>query len=180
MSDYASVPEPGAVRLERILPGPMERVWAYITDPELRGTWFAGGPLELRVGGAVDLHYDHTLVSDEPIPEPFLSTAVGQRQAGRVTRCEPPRLLAITWGEGRAMGEVTFELSPSGGDTRLVLTHRRLPGEAETIDAAGGWHAHLDVLQDRLDGGPVRPFWAAHQLLEEEYRRLVPELLRVR
>lgn len=173
MSEYAAVPEPGAVRLDRILPGPIERVWAYLTDPGLRSTWFAGGAMELRVGGAVDLHYDHTLISDEPIPERFRATVVGQRQTGRITRCEPPRLLSFIWGTGPTASEVSFELFPSGSDTRLVLTHRRLPGEEEMVGAAGGWHAHVDVLHDRLHGGPVRPFWAAHGRLEQEYQRLL-------
>ena len=33
--------EPGTVKLERLLPGPVERVWAYITESDKRA------PLEL-------------------------------------------------------------------------------------------------------------------------------------
>jgi len=171
MSDYAAIPGPGAVRLERILPGPVERVWAHLTDPLLRSTWLAGGPMELQIGGAVDLRYDHSQITDEPTPERFLEWIVGHRQRGVVTRCEPPRLLAFSWIEETATSEVSFELFPSGSDTRLVLTHRRLPGGAAMAEAAGGWHAHLDLLHDRLRGGRVRPFWAAHDRLEREYSR---------
>jgi hypothetical protein len=39
---------PAEVRLVRILPGPIERVWDYLTDSEKRGRWFAGGPMEPR------------------------------------------------------------------------------------------------------------------------------------
>lgn len=176
MSEYASVPEPRAVRIDRVLPGPMERVWAHLTDPALRGTWFAGGPMDLHVGGAVDLRYDHALISGEPIPERFGARVVGGRHVGRITRCEPPRLPSFIWGEGPGASEVSFELSASGPDTRLVLTHRRLSSEADMIDAAGGWHAHLDVLQC-LHGGAVRPFWAAHERLEREYQCLLPALV---
>ena len=35
--------EPGTVRLERLLPGPIERVWAYLTESAKRATWFAAG-----------------------------------------------------------------------------------------------------------------------------------------
>src|SRR5205814_4406784 len=44
-------PEQATVRLERMLPGPIERVWAYLTDSEKRKTWFASGIFDLRVGG---------------------------------------------------------------------------------------------------------------------------------
>ena len=41
---------PAEVRLVRTLPGPIERVWEYLTDPEKRSRWFAGGPMELSAG----------------------------------------------------------------------------------------------------------------------------------
>ena len=34
---------PAEVRLVRILPGPIERVWEYLTDSEKRARWFGGG-----------------------------------------------------------------------------------------------------------------------------------------
>ena len=36
MSRPVTVVEPGTVKLERLLPGPVERVWAYITEPGKR------------------------------------------------------------------------------------------------------------------------------------------------
>jgi len=41
---------PAEIRLVRTLPGPIERVWEYLTDSEKRSRWFAGGPMEQRVG----------------------------------------------------------------------------------------------------------------------------------
>ena len=38
MSEYGIVTEAGAVRFERLLPGPIERVWAYLTDPDKRAS----------------------------------------------------------------------------------------------------------------------------------------------
>ncbi|CAN5643862.1 hypothetical protein BH23DEI1_BH23DEI1_22470 [soil metagenome] len=49
----ASAVGTGAVRLERRLPGPIHRVWDHLTDPELRATRLAGGPMEGRVGGRI-------------------------------------------------------------------------------------------------------------------------------
>ena len=59
MSEYATVTGPNTVRLERLLPGPIERVWAYLTEPEKRAKWFAGGPMEVRVGGRVEFKFRH-------------------------------------------------------------------------------------------------------------------------
>lgn len=33
---YATLPAPATVRIERVLPGPVERVWAYLTESEKR------------------------------------------------------------------------------------------------------------------------------------------------
>jgi hypothetical protein len=53
MNEYGVVTEARTVRLERVLPGPIERVWAYLTDSKKRGRWFASGPMDLRLGGEV-------------------------------------------------------------------------------------------------------------------------------
>ena len=44
MSEYGVVLESGAVRFERLLPGPIERVWSYLVEGEKRATvYFAKG-----------------------------------------------------------------------------------------------------------------------------------------
>ena len=35
--------EPGTLRMERTLPAPIERVWAYFVEPDKRAAWLAGG-----------------------------------------------------------------------------------------------------------------------------------------
>ena len=59
MNDYAVATNPTTVRIERSLPGPIERAWEYLTDSEKRGKWFASGNLTspftrggLRHGGS--------------------------------------------------------------------------------------------------------------------------------
>lgn len=42
MNDYGMIIEPGTLRIQRLLPGPIERVWAYLTESDKRAT--AGGP----------------------------------------------------------------------------------------------------------------------------------------
>ena len=53
----------GTIRFERLLPGPIERVWAFLTESEKRKLWLAAGDFELRPGGklARGQHLDDTL-----------------------------------------------------------------------------------------------------------------------
>ena len=41
LSGYGELIEPATVRIERMLPGPIERVWDYLTDSDLRAQWLA-------------------------------------------------------------------------------------------------------------------------------------------
>jgi uncharacterized protein YndB with AHSA1/START domain len=49
-----------SVRFERLLPGPIERVWDYLTKPEYMKTWLAVAKVDLRVGGTVELTFATT------------------------------------------------------------------------------------------------------------------------
>ena len=173
MSEYGVVAAPATVRLERVLPGPIERIWAYLTEPDKRAKWLAGGPMELRVGGAVELRFLHAdLSAEKAVPERYKKMERGHTMPGRVTQCEPPRLLTYTWGdEAGKHGEVTFELTSRGKDVHLVLTHRRLPDRKEMISVAGGWHAHVGILEDVLNGREPRGFWSTHARLAAEYEK---------
>lgn len=42
MTTAAPILETSTVRFERLLPGPIERVWDYLVKPELRRTWLPG------------------------------------------------------------------------------------------------------------------------------------------
>jgi uncharacterized protein YndB with AHSA1/START domain len=172
--EYGIVIEPATIRFERVLPRPIERVWAYLTDSEKRGKWFASGQMELREGGRVELLFRHADLSPrkEPTPDRFKRYEHGHTSHGRIIRCEPPRLLSFMWGEEVGDdSEVTFELSPRGGDVLLILTHRRLVGRAKMLSVAGGWHTHLGILADHLNGREPRPFWSTHARIEAEYEK---------
>jgi uncharacterized protein YndB with AHSA1/START domain len=176
MSDFGVVIEPRTVRFERLLAGPIERVWSYLTDPEKRGTWLAAGPIEPRIGGQVELvfHNSELTADDDPPPPKYAQYAGESRMRGRVTACDPPRLLAYTWSESSGEdSEVTFELSPRGGEVLLVLTHRRLATRADLLGVAGGWHTHLGILADRLAGRTPSRFWATLTRVEAEYDRRI-------
>ena len=154
MSDFGQYPAARTVRFDRLLPGPIERVWDHLTRPELLAGWLAGGVLEGRPGGQVALTFgnEHGL-------------------SGEVVTWEPPRRLAYIWREADAESLVNFDLTPeAAGQVRLVLTHMRLPaGEAASFGA--GWHSHLDILARALaEGEPID--FEAHMAV---YHRLRPD-----
>ena len=173
-SDYGVVAGPGSVRFERLLPGPIERVWAYLTDSEKRGTWFAAGEMPRRVGDSFEFKFHHASLSRKtaPVPERFKQYADGFVSQHRLTAFEPPRLLSFTWSDGAdGSSEVSFELTQEGDKVRLVLTHHRLAVRAAMIDVAGGWHAHLGILADCLEGREPEPIWSTVAALEGVYEK---------
>lgn len=171
MSDYGVVLESGTVRFERLLPGPVERVWSYLVDSGNRGRWLASGPFELKVGGRTEMLFKHSQITDEAPPDAYRNVHEnGWRSAGTITRYEPLRLLAFTWGgDDEPESEVAFELAPKDGKVLLVVTHRKLGSKATMTSVSGGWHMHLGLLEDLLTGSPRRGFWSRQQALEADY-----------
>lgn len=163
--------EPGTLRMERTLPAPIERVWAYLTDPEKRATWLASGTMAQQTGNLFELRFEHTRLTGEVAPERFAECRGPILQKSRLIRMEAPTLLTISWNEDPAASEVTFELTPQGNDTQLVLTHRRLVDRKDMLSVAGGWHAHVDVLIEVLDGQKPRGFWTNLALVEQGYAK---------
>ena len=176
IDEYGIATEARTVRLERVLPGPIERVWAYLTESEKRGKWFASGPMELRAGGRLEFHFHNSDLTPqgEPTPERY-KECEGMVSNGRVTRCEPPHVLSFTWGEELGdESEVTFELADREGQVLMVLTHRRLRNRTEMVSVASGWHVHVGVLIDHLNGRELKPFWSTLEKLEAEYDKRLP------
>lgn len=180
--EYGKLINAGEVRFVRLLPGPIERVWTYLTDPEKRGLWLASGSADLRVGGKVSLEFDNSNLTShaEEAPAKYREHSKDGCGAftGTITRCEPPRLLSHTWGESNGgTSEVTFELTPQGGEVQLVLTHRKIAGRDMLMSVAGGWHTHLAILIAKLEGAAPPPFWSTHARLEKEYEMQLEEAL---
>lgn len=176
-ASYATLVAPGTVRIERTLPGPIERVWAFLTESDKRAQWLAAGEMELRIGGSVEHTFRNSELTenDDPPPPKYVQYGVESRMHGRITACEPPRLLAYSWGEPSGEdSEVRFELDAQGDDVRLVLVHSRLPNREQMLSVAGGWHTHLDILVDRLNGRAPAGFWITHTRLEAEYDQRIP------
>jgi uncharacterized protein YndB with AHSA1/START domain len=167
---YGELTEPATLKMERLLPGPVERVWAYLTQSELRRRWLAAGEMELKVGATFELVWRNDELTDPPgvRPEGF---GTEHRIESRILAVDPPRKLAYTFGKA---GEVTFELSERGKEVLLTLTHRRLPDRGTMLSVSAGWHAHLDVLIARLSGTAPQPHWDNFVSLKKNYDKRLP------
>ena len=139
LAQFGKAPD---VRFERLLPGPVERVWQHLTDTKLLAGWFGDGSIEPREGGAVNL--------------------MGGHVRGVVTQWQPPKRLAYTWNvftPGETVSAypesyLTFELKPCGNDVMLTLIHLPVLERFEKQNAMG-WHTFLDMLKASLRGEPV-------------------------
>jgi len=152
---------PDTIRLERTLDAPVETVWRYLTEAELRRQWFMGGT-DATPGGELELLNDHDNLSDEDVPYPDdYAPYKGRTWNEKVIRFEPPRLLETTF-QGGQNGRVTFELFPEGDRSRLVVTHSGITSPTGFQDFGGGWNSHMIVLEERLAGRSVKNFWALH------------------
>lgn len=178
MNNYGQKLTDDSVRFERLLPGPVDKVWRYLTDPAYRSRWLCGGITEMRIGGRVDMDFNNASLSsqpDIPKPEKFADLPEEISFSGVVTQLEAPVLLAHTWVfEGEA-SEVCYELKPLGDQVRLILTHRRLSSSDEMLDVCAGWHTHLDILGEIAAGEPASAYWKRHAKLEAEYEALLSQ-----
>ena len=153
---------PDSIRLERTLDAPVETVWRYLTEAELRRDWFMGGS-DATPGGEFELKVDHDNLSEDKdveYPEGYAQFK-GTVWSEKVIRFEPPRLLETTFQSGKN-GTVTYELTPVGDKSRLVITHSGIVSGTGAQDFGSGWNSHLTVLEERLAGRRVRNFWELH------------------
>lgn len=167
---YGVLTEPATLTIERLLPGPIERVWAYLTESDLRRQWLAEGDMEMRVGAPVELVWRNDTLTTPPGTRPP-GFPEDHRMECRITELDPPRKLAITWG---TTGGVSFELEPDGRDVRLTVVHRRLPDRNTLLNVSAGWHAHLDILVARVTGQSPAPFWDSWAGLKQSYDQRLP------
>jgi uncharacterized protein YndB with AHSA1/START domain len=167
--DVGQLLAPDTVRFERLLPGPIQRVWEYLVDSEKRSQWLAAGEMPTHVGGEFTLLFDDTRLSEDYVPPPEKYEGAECHPILRVISFEPPRRLGVTWTLNDQASEVLFELEPEGSLVRLTLTHSRLAGENTVSEFACGWHTHLVILADRLAGRKSVPFWTLFTRLQSEY-----------
>ena len=124
-----------ALVVRRLLPARREDVYAAWLDPASLAQWMCPGDVERataevepRVGGRFRI-----------VMMRRQGPAVEHR--GEYLVMDPPSLLSFTWISAATdliPTVVTIELFERGGETELVLTHRRLPA-ASVESHRGGW-----------------------------------------
>jgi uncharacterized protein YndB with AHSA1/START domain len=178
MSPFGVMLDPHTVQFVRILPGPIERIWDYIADGKKRGEWFASGDLPSRPGETFELRFKHSELSPNQAPPPAKFAEMdktGHVGRERLLAIEPPRRLVMGFGLDWESGEseVEFLLAQEGdakdNRVRLTLTHRKIPNRAYALDISGGWHSHLDILQDKAEGKVPPAFWDVWRRIEGVY-----------
>jgi uncharacterized protein YndB with AHSA1/START domain len=170
LDSYGTLIEPATLKIERLLPGPIERIWAYLTESELRRRWLASGDMELKVGAPFELVWRNDELTNPPGTRPDGFSGQHQMQS-RILEVDPPRRLAFSFGSA---GEVSFDLAPNGKEVLLTLIHRRLPDRGTMLKVSAGWHMHLDVLTARASGKEPAPFWDGWSRLKTEYEGRIP------
>ena len=145
MADLGEMFRAPGVRFWRRLPGPIERVWAMLTDPAMLSGWYdAGSLIEPREGGAVRLNDGHI--------------------RGVVTQWRPPVKFAHSWnvfGPGETVSVypesyLTLELAAEEAEVALTLIHLPVLDRFEPQNAMG-WATFLDILDDTVNGRNVGP-----------------------
>lgn len=168
-SAFGVLTEPATLTIERLLPGPIERIWSYLTESDMRRKWLASGSMEQKPGANFTLTWRNDQLTDPPGKRPEGFSAEHSMES-RVIEIDKPRKIAFTFGQG----EVTITLEPKGKDVLLKLVHSRLPEGAMRLKVAAGWHAHLDVLAARASGKEPEPFWDHWLELRNEYEKRIP------
>jgi uncharacterized protein YndB with AHSA1/START domain len=133
----------GAIRLERVLPAPVEDVFAAWTEPARMAQWLSPrGHAEVDADGAVGGHLRVVMIDGD----------VRIQHDGEFLEVRPPIRLSFTWRSpytGAQPSVVTVDLRDEDGSTRLVLRHDRLPPET-AASHEGGWSGILDRLAATL------------------------------
>lgn len=171
MTEFAKFTAPTQLEITRELPSTCDRVWQYLVDPELRQKWFCAGKTGSAAGEDFVMDFDHSRISQSPPPESFESAADPTVVQGTILTFEPPHKLAYRWPGETEEDEtiVTIELTQVGESTRLHLVHDKLANPDFQIGASAGWHAHLDLLLDLVNGIAARDFWVHFQKIQAEY-----------
>lgn len=169
---YATLIAPDTLEIKRLLPGPIERVWAYLTESDLRRQWLAAGDIEPQTGESFELVWRNDDLAGVRTGNRPYDMPKEHRMQSHVVAADPPRKLVIAW---RDTGNVTFLLEPQGEAVLLTLIHGGFQARPVLLKHAAGWHAHLDVLEAlAFEREPTQSFWDRWRGLVDDYESLIP------
>jgi uncharacterized protein YndB with AHSA1/START domain len=144
-----------AVRLQRTIPAPPDRVYRAWLDPDLLARWMAPGALDVtraevdeRVGGQFRIWHASADGDVGGFEAELLELVPGERIVFRWGFVGPDRLAGPTYD---SLLTITLREAPDGG-TALTLVHERLDELAAALpdvaDSVGrGWELALDKLE---------------------------------
>lgn len=153
------------LRIQRRLPGPIERVWSYLTDSDLRRQWLASGSMKLQPGASFELVWRNDELSGSPAERPDGFSAES-RATCQFVEVQPPRRMRYVWPE---VGDVSIDLEVADDEVLLTLTHRQLSGDRLILNVCAGWHAHLALLLAHLEGAQPPSLWSTWKRLRRDY-----------
>lgn len=169
-ADFGIVTAPMTLTIQRHLSARPERVWQWLTDSDLRRRWLAAGDMVQQPGAAFELVWRNDELTDPPGTRPEGSDTE-HRATCTLTEIDPPRRLAWDWP---GVGRVTVTLESAGDRTLLTLVHRQTPNLSTLRSVSSGWHVHLDLLGQRIEGRePEVPFWDGWRRLRDAYARRI-------
>jgi uncharacterized protein YndB with AHSA1/START domain len=177
MSAYGVKVNDNTVRFERLLPGPIERVFQFLWDEDKRKLWFTTGVMPKQPGERFTMHWHHRNYSPNPSTPPEHMKEIDEKGHSDIMTLlayEPPHRLAYTFGESKhpdRPSEVEFVLTQEGDQVRLVLTHSKVPDHAYALGVSRGWHSHLDVLEHQIKGETPPGFWDIFARYDGVYAR---------
>ncbi|WP_120003193.1 SRPBCC domain-containing protein [Nesterenkonia muleiensis] len=145
------------IQFVRTLVQPPERVWLWLTVPELLQQWLPGCEIDAREGGAVRFDFGEE------------GTATGEVRSLSESGADAGYLRHTWVWEGVPTSLVTWTVEKEGdGRTRLSLLHQELV-EEPAREFALGWHMILDSLDLDLRGQSTDPAWEAAEELAGIY-----------
>lgn len=162
--NFGKLTAPSTLTIQRWLPGPVDRLWSYLTDSDKRAKWLAAGDMSLAPGAPLELVWRNKQISDanDPMPAGF---AEEQRMQTHIISAQPMQMLSFAWGAGT----VTFELTPKDDKVLLTVTHTGLSATSGLTQIAAGWHIHLDIMEAVLTGTKAPSFWSGWTSLHADY-----------
>jgi uncharacterized protein YndB with AHSA1/START domain len=153
------------LRMQRRLPGPIERVWSYLADSDLRRQWLASGVMPMQPGASFELVWRNDELSGSAAERPEGFSAES-RATCQFIEVDPPRRMRYIWP---GVGEVCIELEAVDDEVMLTLTHCQLLGERLILNVCAGWHAHLELLIAHLEGQQPPSLWRTWTRLRKDY-----------
>lgn len=72
---YGALTSSTTLTMQRLLPAGIDRVWAYLTESDLRAKWFAAGEMPTSVGDAIDLVWRNNDLTNPPGQIPDVKVA---------------------------------------------------------------------------------------------------------